>query len=633
MKILRHFLIILYFIILTALYSFPLILNVRTHSMYGNEGPTDILYYLWNISMNIKNITNGEINSMQGNIFYPDKHPLAYNDRSILNSIMALPLLKFLENRILVFNLLFFLVSVLSGYGGFLLFYNITGSAIASLMASTAVDFFGFYNYPQNLYAISWQWVFFSIYFLHRYFKSPGFKNLIMSGVFYVLTCLSTMYMGVFLTYFIAGLFFFNLYNYRPIWRKDILLRFFAVFILSGITVLYFWYPYIEISRISGFKTSVFYKAGYSYSFLSFLTVKQTTGLLWWKLTGGVFNYLPEWYSFPGLSLTFFTLYYLRTRFRNTIMPPKDTQSLTINIMDKTGLILLCAVFILILLDETGIYPWARLPYNANMLNFALALVFYYFFLKLFLYRQSRNRFIISLNNISTVERFYVYLLFVAFLLSLGPFFGPFYILENILPGISSIRAPHRIFRIGIIAAGVLSAISASDILQKKKKNILGYLLLLVAIAEYFNYPVKLYSPPQGSAIPEVYKWLSQEKGDFAILELPVQKSPEFKKTAAEKQQDTFNQVKYMYFSIYHGKKLLNGYSSVMPGSYVWLLHIMQYFPQGPVIDKLREIGVNYIILHKDLFEQNEWKKIKTWIESSGIEPVREFDGVLVIGL
>jgi len=51
------------------------------------------------------------------------------------------------------------------------------------------------------------------------------------------------------------------------------------------------------------------------------------------------------------------------------------------------------------------------------------------------------------------------------------------------------------------------------------------------------------------------------------------------------------------------------------------------------VIDKLREIGVNYIILHKDLFEQNEWKKIKTWIESSGIEPVREFDGVLVIGL
>lgn len=635
----KNLLVIIYFALLTVVYSYPLILNIKTHIPYGYEGPGDGLFAIWNIMSNIKNIEKGNFFSTEGNIFYslyPEDKILTLNDRSPVNAFLGSIITRFTENRALLFNLLFFLLYILSGYGMFLLSHEITGKTLPSLISATAVSFVGFYTYPQNLYANSWQFFFYSFYFLHRYFKNNRIKDCIFSGLFYIFTCLSTMYVGVMLTYLLAWLFLFYLYNYSSKRNASFIAGFIFTFLLSGGIISLFWFPYLEIYRMIPQAVSLVEKLGYSYSFFSFFSIKRETSLLWWNITGGILSKLGEWEYFLGFTLTFFTLYYMKRRFSGVFFK-KETVPYLVFFYDILFGILAVFSVILILLDRLEIFSLFSGDKRINIraiTNFTLLLTFYYFLLSCFVVRERRKIILYKLKEVQPEERFFIYLLIISFILSLGPLGGVYILFDYLLPGISGMRAPHRLFKIGLIACGVLSTISIKDIMARFKKESLGIFILLIAIVEYYNYPMKLYKLPMGDEIPSVYKWLAELKEEIVVVEFPLRKPERFYRSIDEKRRDIVMTTEYMYYSTFHNKKLVNGYSSFVPQRYLDLLEVMVNFPDRASLLILRKLGVNYIIIHKDRVSSDELENIENKLRAI-IPPhmLIDFDDAVVIDI
>ncbi len=499
--LLKHTGVILYFFVITAIYSYPLIFNIRTHIPYGYEGPTDGFLTIWSIVSNIKNFERGKILSVEGNVFYPERSVLSFNERSVLNSFIAFPLYKLTGNGALVFNILFYLIFVLFGYGFFIFLYNITRSSLASLISSTAVNYIGFYYYPQNLYALSWQWSIFSLLFLYLFFKEGRTVWCLLSGIFFIFTALSTMYIGVMLIYVIAFFFLFFLYNYNLFKDSGFIRRFIIIFLISGIIVLLFWFPYIKTSRGVEESLTLGYKMGFSYRFMSFFVIKRETSLLWWNLTGGLLNNnnMGEWESFLGLTLTLWTLLYFINNFRGLFLHRRGDGNFLLYISDRVFIGILFLLITSILIDTLKIqpiFPKIKNYDTINIANYMFMFLFLYFCLKTVFSERTRQRFISAMNSISSLDRFFVYLLIVSFILSLGPLGGLYILFDKFLPGFAGMRAPHRIFRMGLIACGVLSALSMKRFIDGKRKRWLGTIMLLFTIGEYYNYPLKIYRVP-----------------------------------------------------------------------------------------------------------------------------------------
>lgn len=615
--ILRHTGVILYFFVLTTIYSYPLIFNMKTHIPYGYEGPTDGLLIMWNIMSNIKNIENGKIFSVDGNIFYPQKSVLSLNERSVLNSFIALPLYKLTGNRAFVFNILFYLIFILFGYGFFIFLHSITQSFFVSLISSTAVNYFGFYYYPQNIYPLSWEWSIFSIYFLYLFFKEGKTRWCVLSGIFYVFTALSSMYIGVMLTYVIAFFFLFFTYNYNLFKDYGFVRRFIITFLISGIIVLLFWFPYLRNYASMAEIVTLSDKMGASYRFMSFFVIKKETSLLWWNLTHGVLvKNTGEWESFLGLTLTLGTLLYFVNNFRGVFLHKRDDANLFIYICDRLIIGILIFLVISILIDTFKIqviFPNIGNYNTLNIANYGFMLVFFYFLFKTIIVKNTREKFISAMKSIPSMDRFFVYLFIVSFILSLGPLGGLFVLFDKFLPGFAGMRAPHRIFRMGLIAAGVLSAISIKRLTEAGRLSVL--IILLLTIAEYYNYPLMIYKVPSENELPPVYKWLEEQRGDYAVIEIPLQKPDKYYKNIEEKRRDLLIQTQYMYFSTFHNKKLVNGYSSFVPEWYMKLTEVMMGFPDEVSLFKLKQMGVRYIIIHKTLLSPAQLAVIKEGIK------------------
>jgi len=62
----------------------------------------------------------------------------------------------------------------------------------------------------------------------------------------------------------------------------------------------------------------------------------------------------------------------------------------------------------------------------------------------------------------------------------------------------------------------------------------------------------------------------------------------------------------YTSWSATHWHPLLNGYSGYYPHSYFDTIHQMRTFPDDASIDRLRTLGVRYIVVHEAFYEPAE---------------------------
>jgi hypothetical protein len=180
-----------------------------------------------------------------------------------------------------------------------------------------------------------------------------------------------------------------------------------------------------------------------------------------------------------------------------------------------------------------------------------------------------------------------------ALVLSLGPRIqvlgfslpGPYFLVYKLVPGFDGVRVPARFALFFVFGAVLLAGYAIPAIMTRTRNPRLVALIIgTLVLVEYFSVPIPVVMVPgKGEPLP-VYQWLGGQPGNLPTLELPIRGL----------------NVEYNYFSVFHGKDLVNGYSGYFPPWYRPLQTLLEVFPTGDALDFLEEIGVRFVIVHTD---------------------------------
>ncbi len=189
---------------------------------------------------------------------------------------------------------------------------------------------------------------------------------------------------------------------------------------------------------------------------------------------------------------------------------------------------------------------------------------------------------------------FFLFAAIVALIFSHSPWtdIGPFrilfpsYFMYKVLP---MFRVYARFGIVVMLCVSVLAGIGLASILEKirsmKKRRIF---LSIVFVLVFIEFAPTLPAPMVNAVHPPpVYEWLSKEKGDFTIVEYPIETDYE-----------------YLFWQRIHQKRLVNG---TLSGTYAdkvgkEIVDILK--PETPGI--LKYLGAKYVILHPDKYLKSE---------------------------
>jgi hypothetical protein len=218
----------------------------------------------------------------------------------------------------------------------------------------------------------------------------------------------------------------------------------------------------------------------------------------------------------------------------------------------------------------------------------------------------------------SAVVISYVIGLLLAFDLSLGLNGIVYPLLYEHIGVFKGLRAPARasifflMFLAAIAARGCAVVLRPLPIVARTGAVVaIGAAMLL----EYWVVPLRLWPYPDR---PPLYTFLDRLP-DGIVAEFPVPRVDML----------PGHDARYVYMSIFHWKRLVNGYSGYYPPSYIARMERLATFPDAGSLAQLRADGVRYVIVHESSYiRAGESGGILTALEREGIRPVaRLYDG------
>ncbi|MBI5642857.1 MAG: hypothetical protein HY954_05215 [Deltaproteobacteria bacterium] len=540
--------VLLFFIIVTSLISFRLIQAAGTGLPASSEGlgPQDAVLNLWILFWDIHKFRTGLGGFFDANIFFPYENTLAYSEHLIGGAVLALPLSFFIKNPVLVYNVLLLSTFVLSGFGMYLLTLHLTGDRPSAVIAGIVFAYFPYhFTHLPRIQLEMMQWIPFTLLFLHRFAEKMDYRNIALSAVFYSLTFLSSVYYGVFLTFYVVFFFIWHILRKR-FFTIPVFSRLCLFLLISAVIIIPVHIPYIKAER-SGLARAVWENVVYSADILSYVSVPRSNWL------------------------------------------------------------------------------WSRvLPIRPNSESAAA-------FFGLTAFALSLTGILLSLKRRSGDEkkhiRFYLALTAISIILSLGPLIhfngrevakGPYLLLYKYFPGFDGLRAPNRISVFAGLGMAVLAGFGVKFIKERianiHLKKAVAALFAVLIILEFLPSGLKAMQVPGYDNMPPVYRWLSESAEDWPVFEYPM----------SEPHTD---EAWYMYYSIFHRKRLANGYSGFTPPLYQQMTDEMKAFPSEDSISFLKALGVRYIIIHTEKLA----RPLKDISSIPGTVLLKKFDGDAVL--
>ena len=193
----------------------------------------------------------------------------------------------------------------------------------------------------------------------------------------------------------------------------------------------------------------------------------------------------------------------------------------------------------------------------------------------------------------------YALITLVALLLSVGP---PLSIWPYVysLPGFNFIRIPTRFFLLAVFGIAVLSAMGMERVLAITApwmRRVVGVVTCVLLLAEFVAIPLPL--TPYTIQFAAVDRWLATRPGSFAIAEVPVGPSARYHST-------------YMLHSMAHWQRTVHAHSSVQTPLQEQLYDRLRSFPDDASLQMLSNLGVTYIVVHRDMYQPGEWRHVET---------------------
>ncbi|UCG23084.1 MAG: glycosyltransferase family 39 protein [Chloroflexota bacterium] len=189
------------------------------------------------------------------------------------------------------------------------------------------------------------------------------------------------------------------------------------------------------------------------------------------------------------------------------------------------------------------------------------------------------------------------------------------------------IRNPDRFNAILVVPAAMLAGLGVAAIQQNPRLSRRSATLVVVAIAIFILFEYIARTPTFAMDVPDWYHQLALEEGDFAILDLPMQR-----RVADEN---------YMHYQFEHGKALVGGKVARPPAeafAFIESLPLLQAVNRGPLppeditrfsdqFAQLDEADVRYLVMHKRRFKGEQLPAWREWLD---LPPVYE-DDILVV--
>lgn len=552
-KVRLYAIIITLYTVIALIVTYPFILNIENNLVLGDPSLN-----AWILAWDVHSILTDPMHLFDANAFYPFvDNSLAFSEHLFANIFIALPIIAATNNPVLSYNVIFILSFILSGFGMFLLADHYLNDKYSAFLAGIIFAFCTYrFAHLGHLQLLTAQWMPFSLLYLDKFLHKTTYTNLFLLLIFFVLQVLSSWYYAFYIS-IVLGLYFFYLSIFDLSIRNKVLhdfdfhLKSVVFAILCMIIILPFTLPYIQVQHQYGFTRSMeevdFNSADVMDYFLT-----SPHNVLYGKLSQP-YQESRNWGEhslFPGFLVVILSLIGLSRLSKRSSSGPLDIQ----------------------------FYTGGR------------------------------------------IQNFYVILALCAFVLTLGSklhFFGniidlhlPYYYLYKYLPGFDSMRVPSRLNIVVMLSLSVLAGYGLHKLLNYKSSTLKILITLLFSIVIIFEsyVPFVVAITPAGDDIPDVYKWLSNESDDFAIVELPTGNI-----SANSLDYDT----RYMYYSTYHWKKLVNGYSGFFPPKYFELIEKLHAFPSKESIRVLKSLDIKYIIIHSGNLDQDRWYDMKNEIDNN----------------
>jgi hypothetical protein len=187
----------------------------------------------------------------------------------------------------------------------------------------------------------------------------------------------------------------------------------------------------------------------------------------------------------------------------------------------------------------------------------------------------------------------------VAFDLSLGSngIMYPF-LYDWCLP-FRGLRAPARYSMLVGLSLAVLGGFGAARLIESVRSRrfriALAAALCAVILAEP-RPPVAMVPLP---TVPAVYRAL-EGRPVGAIAELPMLHAVA---------------TQYLYYSTFHWRPMVNGYSGALPASYRPIHFAVRRFPDESSLSALRAYRVSHVVLHEEFYGDGEYRDVIARIE------------------
>jgi hypothetical protein len=603
---------------LTLVLTYPAIFRLKV-AIIGDY--VDSFLNTWILAWGVRKISGGEWGSLfDANIFFPYQNTLAYSEHLLGVALTAVPIQLGFNDPLVTFNLSVLLSFVLTALGMYLLVWYLTRNGYAAFFSGLLFSFFPWrIGHIAHLQLLSAQWLPLTFLFLHKTVNSFSYRALFGAAFFFILQFYSCGYYGLFLALFVV-VFMVLALRAEGGPHGRLMGRFALFFLVSFPVILPVYLPYLKLKKDFGFVRPFGEVVFFSADLLSFLSIPNQNRL-WGKLLAGFAK--PEGDLFMGLIAFLMLLVGIGSlaewKKAPAPAPPASlTPSKTVNALFWALRFLILANgiwFVYALLTGGFSFSLGGLKLRAHDLKTPAVTLLALLTCLLLVDRSLRQRIRALLPRFKSPEpRFYFYLLILSFLLTLGPIihfngreiaYGPYLLLYEWVPGFEGLRVPARFVVMMHLAVCVFAGYGLTWLLERVrsscKRRLLGAGFVLWALIEYASVPISMPSVPVGAEFPKVYTWLAQQPGDFAILEIPLPTRPE----------EIFQDAPYVYFSAYHWKKLVNGYSGFIPPGYTRLYQEeLKDFPSEGSLRRIQQLGVRYVIVHLSHYPQPERERI-----------------------
>jgi len=616
------FLVTILYLALTIALAWPLPLGLA-RDIPGDFG--DPLFSAWAMAWDATHLGRGW---WSANIFAPQPLALAYSEHFLPQGLQALPIYWATRNPILGYNLVFLSTFVLSGLGMFLLARELTGSRAAGFVAGLAYAFspFRVASIP-HLQVLSAAWMPFVLYGVRSHFSTGRLRPLAGAAVAWIAQNLSCGYYLLFFSPVVALYLAWELTTRRLWTDRRALIRAAGMCAVVFIVTLPFLLPYLELRRLGFDPRSLTETKRFSADVYAYFTADP--GLWFWGPRASAWP-RAEGSLFPGLTIVLLAAFGAVARHTWTGgregRPPAWHRLLMV-------VVIACWLAVLLLLFGKSI----RLP-GLRITEFSRTMIVAAGASAVLLavspvWRAALRRWLATPAGIFSIITIF------AAAMSLGPditakgrevagtsLYTVFY---RFVPGFDGLRVPARYAMIVTLGLAVLGSLGLAAIDRRRRHYAsvaAGALIVFEAIA--IPIPINQYSAEYtqpglaplprvvatgGAGAPAVYGFIAQLPASAVVIELPLGE-PAF-------------DVRYMWYSTLHWKRLVNGYSGGAPLHYEFLREALKDLATRPdrAWQAIADSTATHAVVHEGAYADERGRLFSDFFLAHGASAVAVF--------